>query len=223
MPWACDPTLANCVQVSRTSVSLGLAPFHPVLVPGTTQPGPLSRTETLLSRPGFPSPCCVSKSLPCLTSSTRATFPGDSQSKGLLVTTHLWEVTFADPHQGTSHLLWIFKPSGVSFASASNLTHGVLHTLTPAPGQPRSITHTSNAMPTSQPGPGVPSTGRSSGPGTAACCAGTWGWTSPGRCWRALCFCRRLKTDRKKKQQHNNKLHFKALLRATTGIENIMI
>lgn len=79
----------------------------------------------------------------------------------------------------------VSEARGVVFDSASALVCRPLNpqkrAQAPRTRRPR------HATPTSRPGPGGPSTGRSCQPGTAACGAGTWGCCSPGACGTARC------------------------------------
>lgn len=90
-----------------------------------------------------------------------------------------------DVYRSIADNFGVSEARGVVFDSASALVCRPLNpqkrAQAPRTRRPR------HATPTSRPGPGGPSTGRSCGPGTAACGAGTWGCCSPGACGTARC------------------------------------
>lgn len=90
-----------------------------------------------------------------------------------------------DVYRSIADNFGVSEARGVVFDSASALACRPLNPQKPA--QAPRTRRPRHATPTSRPGPGGPSTGRSCQPGTAACGAGTWGCCSPGACGTARC------------------------------------
>lgn len=97
-----------------------------------------------------------------------------TETQGLLSSADWHYVNSISQHQGVSHICSGF-PDLAGFCLTLQGTWHFSGT-EPALREPQGPVLAVEATPTSQPGPGGPSTGTSSWPGTTACCLGTWDW-----------------------------------------------